>query len=120
MPILTLTAAGILLVVAINVTATVPMVILLFVTLGLAAATDGPYWVSSGDLGGKHVGAASGILNTGGNIGGFLAPVVTPLIAQRLGWSPALYAGSVIVVAGALLWFFIDVTQAVSPGEATN
>lgn len=120
MPILTLTAAGILLVVAINVTATVPMVILLFVTLGLAAATDGPYWVSSGDLGGKHVGAASGILNTGGNIGGFLAPVVTPLIAQRLGWSPALYAGGVIVVAGALLWFFIDVTQAVSPGEATN
>jgi len=116
---LTLTAAGILLIVAINVTATVPMVVLLFATLGLAAATDGPYWVSSSDIGGNHVGAAAGILNTGGNAGGFLAPIVTPFLAARLGWSSALYAGSVVVVAGALLWLFVDVTKRV-PDAATE
>jgi ACS family glucarate transporter-like MFS transporter len=110
-PVLGLTAAGILLIVAINVTAPVPMVILLFLTLGLAATTDGPYWVSAGDLGGENVGVASGILNTGGNVGGFLAPIVTPLVAARFGWSWALYAGSFVVVAGAVLWFFIDVAR---------
>lgn len=117
-PILSLTAAGVLLVVAINVTATIPMVFLLFLTLGLAAATDGPYWVSSGDLGGKHVGAAAGILNTGGNAGGFLAPILTPFLAARFGWSWALYAGSLIVVIGAVLWFFIDVTEVSPTNEA--
>ena len=113
-PTLGLTAAGILLIAAINVTAPVPMVVLLFLTLGLAAATDGPYWVSAGDLGAKHVGAAAGILNTGGNIGGFLAPIMTPFAAARLGWSWALYAGSLVVVIGAVLWFFIDVSEVVS------
>ena len=108
-PVFGLTAAGILLAVAINVTAPVPMVILLFLTLGLAAATDGPYWVSAADLGGENVGAASGILNTGGNVGGFLAPILTPFAAARFGWSWALYAVSVVVLAGAILWLFIDV-----------
>jgi MFS family permease len=113
MPMLSLTVAAILLVVAINVTETVPMVMLLFVTLGLAAATDGPYWVSSSDLGGKHVGAAGGILNTGANIGGFLAPIMTPFLASRAGWSWALYAGSLVALVGVLLWCFIDVTKPV-------
>jgi MFS family permease len=117
-PALGLTAAGILLIAAINVTTPVAMVVLLFLTLGLAAATDGPYWVSAGDLGGKHVGAAAGILNTGGNVGGFLAPIMTPFLAARLGWSWALYAGSLIVLIGAVLWLFIDGTRAVSGGEA--
>lgn len=113
-PMLSLPIAAALLAAAINLRAMVPMVVLLFVTLGLAAATDGPYWVSSSDIGGKHVGAAGGILNTGGNIGGFLAPILTPLIASRLGWSTALYAGSLIVLFGVVLWFFIDVSKSSS------
>ena len=117
MPMLNLTIAAVLLIVAINLTALVPMVAMLFVTLGLAAATDGPYWVSSSDLGGEHVGAAGGILNTGGNIGGFLGPVMTPFIASRLGWTAALYAGSAVVLVGVLLWFFIDVTSIGTPAQ---
>jgi MFS family permease len=113
MPILNLTIAAVLLAISVNTTALLPMVLMLFATLGLAAATDGPYWVSSSDLGGAHVGAAGGILNTGGNIGGFLGPVLTPLIASRLGWTAALYAGSAVVLVGVLLWLFIDVTKVI-------
>jgi ACS family glucarate transporter-like MFS transporter len=114
-PVLGLTAAGILLITAINITTPATMVALLFLTLGVAAATDGPYWVSAGDLGGKHVGAASGILNTGGNVGGFLAPIITPFAAARLGWSWSLYVGSLAVFAGAALWFFVDLTRVSDP-----
>ncbi|MFN7998241.1 MAG: MFS transporter [Bryobacteraceae bacterium] len=117
-PLVSLITAGILMVVALNVTSIVPMVAILFATLGLAATTDGPYWVSSGDLGGAHVGAASGILNTGGNLGGFLAPILTPFLAARFGWSAALYAGSAIVAIGAVLWLLIDVTKVVPGSEA--
>jgi ACS family glucarate transporter-like MFS transporter len=109
LPVFCLTVAAGLLIIAVNLTGLVSMVVMLFVTLALAAATDGPYWVSSSDIGEEHVGVAGGILNTGGNVGGFLAPIVTPIIASRLGWSAALYAGSAIVLAGALLWFLIDV-----------
>ena len=36
---------------------------------------EGPFWASAIDIGGKQVGAACGILNAGGNVGGFIAPV---------------------------------------------
>ncbi len=120
MPIFSLTVAAVLLAVAVNLTDTTPMIVLLFITLGLAAATDGPYWVSSSDLGGSHVGAAGGILNTGGNVGGFLAPVLTPFLASRLGWTNALYAGSLILLIGVVLWFFIDVTNTVAVSEPVS
>ena len=42
---------------------------------------------------GEHCGAAGGIMNMGGNIGGFLAPIVTPYIAGRAGWSSSATAG---------------------------
>ena len=38
-------------------------------------------------IGGKHVGAACGIMNSAGNLGGFLAPLLTPWIAARAGWA---------------------------------
>ena len=50
-------------------------------------------------------------MNAGGNLGGFFAPVLTPLIARYLGWSWGLYAGSLIMLGGVLLWLFIDTTQ---------
>jgi len=52
---------------------------------------------------GEQVGAACGILNAGGNIGGFLAPVLTPYIASQAGWSWGLYAGSLMAIVGVLI-----------------
>jgi nitrate/nitrite transporter NarK len=54
------------------------------------------------------VGAAGGIMNGVGNLGGVLAPVLTPYIAARAGWSWGLYFGSFIVLAGAVTWFFLQ------------
>ncbi len=51
------------------------------------------------------------MLNTGGNLGGFFAPVVTPFIAHYFGWSASLYVGSAIMAAGAVLWLGIDPTE---------
>ena len=64
--------------------------------------------------------AACGIVNTESNIGGFIAPVLTPYIASRAGWSWGLYAGSLIVMVGILAWFFIDPTRKVSEAGSTN
>src|SRR5690349_3402276 len=83
-----------------NVTGTLPTVVLLCLALGIAAGTDGPYWAAAIDASGKHSGTGSAIFNTGGNLGGMLAPTLTPLIAHWLGWSGGLYAGAVVALAG--------------------
>ncbi len=96
-----------------NVTATLPTVVLLCLALGFAAGTDGPYWAAAIDASGKHSGTGSAIFNTGGNLGGMLAPTLTPLIAARLGWSGGLYAGGFVALAGLMVWFFIGSAPAV-------
>jgi MFS family permease len=90
-----------------NVTGTLPTVVLLCLSLGFVAATDGPFWAAAMDASGKHSGTGSAILNTGGNIGGMLAPTLTPLLAHWFGWSAGLYFGGAFVLLGVTVWFFL-------------
>jgi MFS family permease len=87
-------------------------------TLALAAvgATEGPCWATAVELGGRHGGTSAGIFNTGGNIIGLLAPVVTPWVAEDLGlgWFWAILLASFIAVAGAVLWLGIDPQERVA------
>ncbi len=110
-PLVCLTASAILLVIGINLSSPALVAAVLALSFGCAASTDGPFWACAIDLGGKYVGAAGGMLNTGGNLGGFFAPVVTPFIAHYFGWSASLYVGSAIMAAGAVLWLGIDPTE---------
>jgi len=105
--------SAILVIIGSNVTGTAATVILLCLSLGFAAATDAPYWAAAIDASGKHSGTGGAIFNTGGNIGGMLAPTVTPLLAQRFGWSSGLYFGGAVVFVGVLVWFFLTPQAAV-------
>jgi ACS family glucarate transporter-like MFS transporter len=87
---------------------TLATVAFLSLALGFSASAEGPFWASAIDLGGRRAGSACGILNTGGNAGGILAPILTPLFAGKFGWAGGLYFGSVVVLLGVLAWFFID------------
>lgn len=110
-PILSLSVSAALLCVGVNLSGTWSVAILLSFALGFAAASDGPFWATAIDVGGKEVGTAGGIMNTGANLGGFIAPTLTPLIASVAGWSWALYFASLVVLVGVACWFFIDPTQ---------
>src|SRR2546430_14773892 len=101
-PYTTLFRSAILVYIGTNVADTLPGVVLLALSLGFAAATDGPYWAAAIDASGKHAGTGGAIFNTGGNLGGMLAPTVTPLVAKWFGWSWGLYAGGAVVFAGVL------------------
>jgi ACS family glucarate transporter-like MFS transporter len=69
---------------------------------GLAACCEGPFWATITDMSPEQVGGASSILNTGAQIGGFFAPVLTPLIAARSGWHWALYTGCLLAISGVI------------------
>jgi MFS family permease len=87
-------------------------VVCLSLAVGLAACCEGPFWASVTELAGDHVGAAGSILNTGAQIGGFFAPILTPFIASRAGWSWGLYAGAIVALTGVLAVYFADVRPA--------
>ncbi len=69
---------------------------------------ESSFWVTAIDLGGRKGGAVAGVLNFGGNAGGLLAPMLTPLIARHVGWLQSVAFGGVVCGLGALLWMFID------------
>ncbi len=98
----------------INLTSPLATATVLSLAVGFGGASDGPYWASAIDVGNRQVGAACGILNAGGNLGGSFAPVVTPFIASYLGWSWGLYIACLVLMLGALSWFFIDPTRAIT------
>jgi dipeptide/tripeptide permease len=94
-------------------------VALLSLAVGFSMAPEGAFWSTAIHMGGKQVGAACGIMNCGGNVGGMLAPIVTPLIARRFGWTGGLSFASLIVLLGMLAWLVIEPTHCASePVEA--
>jgi ACS family glucarate transporter-like MFS transporter len=83
---------------------------LLSLCFGFTQFTEGAFAAASTYTGGPHAATAYGVVNTGGNAAGFLAPVIGIMLDQ-FGWLPTLASGSVFAVTGAVLWLFIDVQR---------
>jgi MFS family permease len=92
----------------------------LSLAFGLAACCEGPFWASVTEMAGERVGAASSILNTGAQVGGFFAPILTPYIASHAGWSWGLYAGSLVAMSGVLAIYLADVRPARQTGYSVT
>ncbi|MFO0820223.1 MAG: MFS transporter [Pirellulales bacterium] len=76
--------------------------------MGALGASESPFWVAGVELGGRRGGLSAAILNTVGNAGGLVAPIVTPLFSERFGWQWGLAVASVLCLLGAVLWPWID------------
>ncbi len=84
-------------------------VILLF-SLALAALgmCEGIFWTSAPALEPTKGGLAGAFLNTIGNAGGSLAPILTPWIGTNYSWPAAIGVACCMSVLGASLWLLID------------
>jgi MFS family permease len=84
----------------------------LSLSLGVLGMAEGPFWVTAVEVGGARGGLSAAVFNTGGNAGGFLAPVVTPLVSDALGygWQSGISLASLVCLAGAACWFGIGDT----------
>lgn len=83
---------------------------MLSLCFGFTQFTEGAFWSAATYAAGPHTPAATGVMNTGGNAPGFLAPVIG-LMVDRLGWLPTLASGSAFALTGAALWLFIRVRE---------
>lgn len=86
-----------------------PSAVVVSFALALAAigACESAFWTTATDLGGARGGASAALVNTGGNVGGVLAPVVTPLVAAHLGWRGGLGLATAVCLLGAVAWIGI-------------
>jgi MFS family permease len=82
--------------------------------LGAVGASEGPFWATAVELGGRRGGTAAGVCNTGGNLGGILAPVLTPWLSEGFGWGTGISVGSAVCLLGAGLWCWIDPAERVT------
>jgi MFS family permease len=82
------------------------------VALGMC---EGPCWTTAVVLGGRHGGTAAGLMNTGGNAGGLLSPVLAPQLSVYFGWKVGMGMAAVVAVLGAAFWLGIDPRARLDP-----
>jgi MFS family permease len=69
----------------------------------------GASWGTCVDIAGSNAGVVSACMNTAGQIGGFLSPIVAALFVERYAsWSAPLYVCGGLYFIGALCWWFIE------------
>ncbi len=81
---------------------------LLSLCFGCTQFTEGAFWSAATFAGGAHTSTSTGVMNTGGNAAGFLAPAVGMMV-DHLGWLATFASGSGFAIVGAMLWLFIRV-----------
>ncbi len=110
-----LTAAGLFTIAAAFTSSPIAGAVL--IALGGASSNFllGAAWGTCIDIGGRRAGALSGAMNTSGQVGAILSPILIAMVVQRSGIPTApLYLTGALFLFGAICWIWVDPTKPVS------
>jgi ACS family glucarate transporter-like MFS transporter len=79
--------------------------------LNMFAATT--FWATCIDVTERFTGSLSGLMNTFGNFGGWLSPIVSAYVATRFGWNRALDCAAVVSMASAFFFLLVRADEKV-------
>jgi MFS family permease len=83
--------------------------LLLALALGSADLSLSACWAAPLDVAAAHAGVITGFMNTFGNLGGLLCPLVVGWAVERQhSWTLPFYITAVVYSAGAVAWLAID------------
>jgi sugar phosphate permease len=83
--------------------------LLLALALGSADLSLSACWAAPLDVAAAHAGVITGFMNTFGNLGGLLCPLVVGWAVERQhSWTLPFYITALVYVAGAMAWLAID------------
>jgi cyanate permease len=94
-----------------------PIAAAMLIALGGASSNFllGAAWGTCLDIGGRRSGAVSAAMNTSGQIGAILSPILVAAVVRRFSdWSAPLYLAGVLFLLGAVCWLWVDPTRPVS------
>lgn len=103
-----LVLAAVILVVGSHVASAPLASIVLSGGVGALYLAQSSYWSVTADIGGKRAGLASGFMNMGGQLGGALTAWLTPVIAQRYGWTSSFLAAAILSGIGGIAWLVVE------------
>jgi ACS family glucarate transporter-like MFS transporter len=107
-PLFALPAAGLLLLVVVNLANAYLALAALTLAYLVVELTEAAYWGGVMVVARADCMSASGVLNTGGNLGGIIG---IPIVAHLSGgghWTAAFAFGTLFALIGTILWFGID------------
>jgi nitrate/nitrite transporter NarK len=91
----------------------------LSLSTGCLNGAEGPFFMTATAIGVENPGAAAGVLNLMGNLGGVLSIWLVPRMSDAWGWNGTLAFWSGACIVAALLWLTVDI-DAVAPDGRTS
>jgi predicted MFS family arabinose efflux permease len=81
--------------------------------------TEGPYWAATMYVARSDSMSATGILNTGGNLGGLIGIPIVAYLSGRGDWTAAFVIGTAFAMASAAAWMGVDTTRHIADAPST-
>jgi nitrate/nitrite transporter NarK len=103
------------------VTPPVGKAVLIALALASADLALGACWAVPLDIAPDHAGVVTGCMNTLGNLGGLVAPLVVGYAVDRWGsWTFPFYITAAVYASGAIAWLAIDPTRTIARAEPSR
>ena len=83
------------------------------IAFALVEFNEGAYWAATMRVARADTGAATGVLNTGGNFGGILVGPVLGYLSGIGAWNGAFALGAIFCLVAAALWLLVDTDRRV-------
>ena len=107
-PLVSIPAAGVLQFAAVDATSAYMAVAALALCYAAVEVNEGPYWAAIMHIGRADTMSASGILNTGGNLGGLICTPIVAYLSEKHAWTLAFLIGTAFAAVSAALWLLVD------------
>jgi len=95
-------------------------ILLLASAMGFNMFATPTWWATCIDLAPHFSGSLSAMMNTSGNLGGWISPILTAYIATHFGWTTALDFAALLTGCAGALWFMVDATRSIEEAPARD
>jgi MFS transporter, ACS family, glucarate transporter len=107
-PLVSLPACAVLLLVAVSANSAYLAVAALSLCFACQQINEGPYWAAVMHCAPGDTMAAGGLLNMGGNAGGLIAAPVTAYFSGHGAWTPPFLIGTALALVAGVAWLYVN------------
>ena len=110
-------SSGLMLWAGAGISSSASAIALLALGAGLNMFATTTFWATCIDITEDYTGSLSGIMNTFGNLGGWMSPIVSAYVATHFGWNRALDCAAGVSFASALFFLMVKADKKVDVDE---